>query len=160
MWHAIYTKHGKEDAVTSRLRHIGIEVLNPKLRSRKFKRSKLAEVIEPLFPCYLFANFDRNKYSHLIKYTRGVRYVVGKNNPVIVQDEVIEVIRDGMEDGDIVVVEPQRFEKGDAVFIKDGPFRDLCGIFEREIKGAERVLILLNTIYCRVELDSCCLAVA
>ena len=153
MWHAIYTKPGKEDSVAFRLQGIGIEVLNPKLKSKKYKRNKIVEVVEPLFPCYLFANFDKEKYTHLITYTRGVRYIVGKRNPILVFDEIINTIKGSMEEGNIVVVKPQRFEKGDRVLIKEGPFKDFYGIFEKEVKGYERVMILLDAISYKLELD-------
>ena len=160
MWYAVYTKPKKEDSVAFSLQNIGLEVLNPKIKFRKFKRNKLTDVIEPLFPCYLFANFDKDKYAHLITYTRGVRYVVGKKNPLVVQDEVVNVIKDGIEDNNLIVIKPSTFKNGDKVLIKDGPFKDFCGIFEKEIKGHERVMILLETIQCRVELDSYFLAIA
>ena len=160
MWYAVYTKPKKEDSVAFLLQNIGLEVLNPKIKFRKFKRNKLTDVIEPLFPCYLFANFDKDKYAHLITYTRGVRYIVGKKSPVAVQDEVINVIKDGIEDNNIIVIKPSTFKNGDKVLIKDGPFKDFYGIFEKEIKGHERVMILLETIQCRLELDSYFLAVA
>lgn len=153
-WYAIYTKPKNEDSVASRLQNRGIAVLNLKLKLKKYKRNKLIEVIEPLFPCYLFANFDKDKYSHLITYTRGVRYIVGKDNPVVVQDEIIQTIRENMEDGDIIIIPPQKFEKGDRVLIKNGHFKDFYGIFERETKGNERVLILLEALHYRVEIDS------
>jgi transcription elongation factor/antiterminator RfaH len=154
MWHAIYTKPGKEDTVAFRLQGIGIEVLNPKLKSKKYKRNKIVEVIEPLFPCYLFANFDKEKYAHLITYTRGVRYIVGKGNPIVVYADIINTIKENMEEGNILVVKPQRFEKGVRVLIKEGPFKDFYGIFEKEVKGHERVMILLETLNYKLELDS------
>jgi len=154
MWHAIYTKPGKEDTVAFRLQGIGIEVLNPKLKSKKYKRNKIVEVLEPLFPCYLFANFDKEKYTHLITYTRGVRYIVGKRNPIGVFDEIINTIKGSMEEGNIVVVKPQRFEKGVRVLIKEGLFKDFYGIFEKKVKGHERVMILLETLNYKLELDS------
>jgi transcriptional antiterminator RfaH len=160
MWYAVYTKPKKEDSVAFSLQNIGLEVLNPKIKFRKFKRNRLTDVIEPLFPCYLFANFDKDKYAHLITYTRGVRYVVGKKNPLVVQDEVVNVIKDGIEDNNLIVIKPSTFKNGDKVLIKDGPFKDFYGIFEKEIKGHERVMILLETIQCRVELDSYFLAIA
>jgi len=153
MWYAIYTKPGKEETVALRLQGIGIEVLNPKLKTKKYKRNKLVEVIEQLFPCYLFACFDKEKYAHLITYTRGVRYIVGKKNPIVVYDEIIDTIREGMEEGDIIVIKPRRFEKGDRVLIREGPFKDFYGIFKREIKGRERVMILLEAIHYKIELD-------
>lgn len=78
MWYAIYTKPRKEDSVAFQLQNIGIEVLNPKLKLKKYKNNRFLEVIETLFPCYLFAHFEKDKYSHLITYTKGVRYIVGK----------------------------------------------------------------------------------
>lgn len=155
MWHAIYTKQGKEDLVAFRLQGIGIEVLNPKLKSKKYKRNKFIDVIESLFPCYLFASFEKEKYSHLITYTRGVRYIVGKGNPIVVHDEIINTIKEGMGDDNIVVIKPRKFEKGDRVLIKEGPFKDFYGIFEKETRGPERVMILLEMIHCKLELDSC-----
>lgn len=160
MWYAVYTKPKNEDSVAFLLQNIGLEVLNPKIKLRKFKRNRLTDVLEPLFPCYLFANFDKDKYAHLITYTRGVRYIVGKKNPIAVQDEVVNVIKDEIEDNNILVIKPSTFKNGDKVLIKDGPFKDFYGIFKKEIKGHERVMILLETIQCRVELDSYFLAEA
>jgi transcriptional antiterminator RfaH len=153
-WYALYTKSRKETSVASRLQGIGIEVLNPKLKSKKYRQNKFIETIEPLFPCYLLAKFDKGRYFHLITYTRGVRYIVGKSNPIVVHEEIINAIKERMEEDDTVVVRPGRFEKGDKVFIKDGPFKDFWGIFEKKTKGSERVIILLNAINYRLELDS------
>ncbi len=160
MWYAIYTKPGKEDSIALRLQGIGIDVLNPKLRSNKFRQNRLGEVIEPLFPCYLFADFEKDKYAHMITYTRGVRYIVGRQNPLAVHDEVINTIRENIEYDNIVTVKPPQFAQGDAVIIKDGLFKHFSGIFERAIHGHERVSILLDTLYCRLEIDRCCLAKA
>jgi len=157
MWYAIYTKPGKEDTIAQRLQGIGIDVLNPKLKSRRFIQDRLREVTEPLFPCYLFADFEREKYAHMITYTRGVRYIVGKHTPIVVHQEVISTIRKNISYDNIVIVKPRAFTKGDAVMIKDGCFKHFSGIFEFEVRGPERVMILLDTLSCRLEIDSCCL---
>jgi transcriptional antiterminator RfaH len=160
MWYAIYTKPRKEDSVALQLQNIGIEVLNPKLKLKKFKNNRFLEVVETLFPCYLFAYFEKDKYSHLITYTRGVRYIVGKSNPVLVRDEVISSIKEGMGEDNIIVMKTPQFKQGDHVSVREGPFKEFHGIFEREVKGPERVMILLSTLNCRIELDGCFLAVA
>jgi transcriptional antiterminator RfaH len=160
MWYAIYTKPRKEDSVAFQLQNIGIEVLNPKLKLKKFKNNRFLEVVETLFPCYLFAYFEKDKYSHLITYTRGVRYIVGKSNPVLVRDEVISSIKEGMGEDNIIVMKTPQFKQGDHVSVREGPFKEFRGIFEREVKGPERVMILLSTLNCRIELDGCFLAVA
>ncbi len=160
MWYAIYTKAGKEDPVTFLLRDAGIDVLNAKLKSSRFRRNRLVEVIEPLFPCYIFADFEKEKYAHMITYTRGVRYIVGKRNPIIVSDEIVAAIKDNMEQDDIIIPRPQKFCRGDRVLIKDGPFKNFNGLFERELRGPERVMILLDAIHCRLEIAGRLLAVA
>jgi transcriptional antiterminator RfaH len=160
MWYAIYTKAGKEDSATFLLRNTGIDVLNAKLMSKKFRRNRLVEVMEPLFPCYIFADFEKEKYAHMITYTRGIRYIVGKQNPIIVSNKIITAIKDNLEQDDIIILRPSKFCTGDRVLIKDGPFKNFIGLFEREIRGPERVMILLDAIHCRLEIDGCLLAVA
>ena len=74
-WYAIYTKPKQEDEVAVRLQVRGIEVLNPKSRLKKYRGGRLTEVIEPFFPCYVFARFERNTCLRLVKYTKGVKYM-------------------------------------------------------------------------------------
>jgi transcriptional antiterminator RfaH len=153
-WYAIYTKPKHENSVTSRLQQYGIEVLNPKSRFKKYRGGRLTEVIEPFFPCYVFAKFDRYTALRLLKYAKGVRYVVGKNNPIAVPDEITGAIREHMKEDNVVFVKPDTFEKGVRVKIKDGAFKDFCGIFERTTKGFERVIILLETLCWRLEISA------
>jgi len=158
MWYAIYTKKAKEDFVALRLQKVGIEVLNSKVRTKKYRKNKLVEIVEPLFPCYLFARFEKERYAHLITYTTGVRYVVGRKDPVVVHNEIISAIEERMDQDNIVIRSPDNFDAGDRVHIMEGPFRNFYGIFQREIKGSERVMVLLEALQCNVELDGCLLA--
>ncbi len=153
MWYAIYVKSGKEDTVTSHLRNTGIEVVNAKIKIKKFRNNQLTEVIEPLFPCYIFANFEKEKHAHMITYTRGVRYIVGKNNPVVVSEDIIDAIKENMGEDDFVIIKPRKFTRGEKVIIKEGPLKNFYGIFEKELKGPERVMILLETLNYKVEID-------
>ncbi len=152
-WYAIYTKPNAEDSTTHLLNNAGIETLNPKIRTRKYMRKKYTEVIEQLFPCYVFASFDIEKHGHMIKYTRGVKYIVGKEHPIIVHREIIKAIEERMEDG-IVKQVIERFRRGERVLIKEGPFKDFCGIFERDVSGRERALILLEAIQSKLEIET------
>lgn len=156
-WYAIYTKPKQEDHVASRLQKYGIEVLNPKSRFKKYRGGRLSEVVEPFFPCYIFAKFECNTCSRLVKYTKGVKYVVGKNNPIAVPDAITTTIKENMQEDNVVFVKPGTFEKGARVKIKDGAFKDFCGIFERTTKGLERVLILLDAMCYRLEISACSL---
>lgn len=153
-WYAIYTKPKCETSTELQLNTAGIETLNPKIKINKYIRGKYTHVIEQLFPCYIFAFFDREKHSHMIKYTRGVKYIVGKENPLAVHIEIIEAIRERME-GDIIVSSPEKFREGDRVLIKDGPFKDFYGIFERTIPGKERAMLLLEVLHCKLDVETC-----
>jgi len=152
-WYAVYTKAKSEDSVCRLLQSAGIETLNPKIKVKKFIRNKYVYVIEQLFPCYIFAMFDPEKYAHMIHFTRGVKYIVGKEAPLAVHDEIIATLRAGME-GDLVVIKPEKFEKGERVLIKEGPFKDFYGIFDREISGRERAMILLDALHCKIDIES------
>lgn len=152
-WYVIYTKPKCEDSTALQLRNAGIVILNPKIRTKKYIRGKYITVIEPLFPSYIFACFDSGKQGHMIKYTRGVKFIVGKQNPLTVPQEIIEAIQERMQ-GDIVTPVPDKLEKGDRVIIKEGPFVSFYGIFERDIPGRERAMILLEALHSKVEIES------
>src|SRR4030042_6769013 len=152
-WYAIYTKPKCEDSTALQLSNAGIETLSPKIRTKKYIGGKYMPVIEPLFPSYIFACFDSEKQGHMIKYTRGVKFVVGKQNPLAVPQEIIEAIQERMQ-GDIVTPALEKIEKGDRVIIKEGPFVNFYGIFERDIPGRERAMILLEALHSKVEIES------
>lgn len=153
-WYAVYTKAKKEYGVAQLLSNAGMEVLSPRLKLKKSHRGKRIEIIEPLFPCYIFAQFDYPHDYRLVKYTRGVRRVVGTSRePLPVDDWIISMIKARLVDG-IVELKPPVFKRGDVVEVTDGPFQGLMGIFEREIPGKQRALLLLDTIMqARVEVD-------
>ena len=151
-WYTIYTKPKAEDSTNRLLSNVGIETLNPKIRIQKYMRGKYSDVIEQLFPCYIFACFDRNTQSHMIKYTRGVRYIVGKESPITVPHEIINAMRERME-GEILVPPKEDFEKGDRVLIKEGPFRNFYGIFEGKLSGRERAMVLLDALHVKLDIE-------
>jgi transcriptional antiterminator RfaH len=152
-WYVIYTKPKAEDSTSLLLSSAGIETLNPKIRVKKYVRKKYVTAVEPLFPCYIFALFDSQKHGHMVTYTRGVKYIVGKETPLVVVREIIDAIKERLE-GDLVVPVPVSLERGDRVLIKEGPFKDFYGIFERNIPGRKRVMILLEALHCKVDIES------
>ena len=153
MWHLVYTKPKNEDLVASKLQSAGFEILNSKLRERRYVRRKLQNVVSSLFPCYIFAKFCNSYDYRLVNYTRGVRSIVGNGrSPAVVPDEIISAIRAREEQG-VVTVRPQKFQPGEEVLIKGGPFQDVEAIFQMELKGMERVSILIKSINARMVLD-------
>ncbi len=151
-WYVIYTKPKCEDSTVRLLNSAGIETFSPRIRTLKRVKGKYVDVIEQLFPSYIFARFESEKHSHMIRYTRGVKYIVGKQDPVAVPPEILQAIRERMRDG-IVILAPEDMRKGDRVLIKEGPFRDFYGIFQRDVTGKARAMILLEALTCSLEID-------
>ncbi|MCX5804715.1 MAG: transcriptional activator RfaH [Proteobacteria bacterium] len=145
-WFVVNTKPKNEDRAAGNLSSGGIEVLAPKLKLRKYKDGKFIYVIEQMFPGYIFAKFHPIDDFHLIKYTRGVKTIVHFGSRIVpVQDEMIEFIRYRLEDG-VAMLEKKPFKKGAKILVKDGPFKGISGIFEKELEGKDRVMVLLDSV--------------
>jgi transcriptional antiterminator RfaH len=155
-WFVVNTKPKNENRASHNLSSAGYDVLYPRLRVRKYRDGRFLDIVEPMFPNYIFAKFHAIEDYHMVKYARGVNKIVtfgGKMVPL--QEEFIDFIRGRLVDG-VARVEKRRFKKGEKVFIKDGPFKGLGGIFERELEGEERAMILLEGInfYAKMVIDS------
>ncbi len=153
-WFLIYTKPGREDVVSGKFIDKGFQVLNPKIKERRYIRRKLQDTISPLFPCYLFVHFDLERDYRLVRYTRGVRSVVGSvGAPTEVPSAIIGELRKRTEGGPIEIAH-RTFEPGAEVVVKGGPFEGFSAVFERELKGSERVAILLKSLNVRLIVDA------
>jgi len=145
-WFVVSTKPKNEDRAAGNLTSGGIEVLAPKLKVKKYKDGKFIYVVEQMFPGYIFAKFHPIDDFHLIKYTRGVRTIVHFGGKIVpVHDEMIAYIRNKLEDG-VATLEKKQFKKGAKILVKEGPFKGISGIFEKELEGKDRVMILLDSV--------------
>jgi len=145
-WFVVSTKPKNEDRAANNFTSGGIEALAPKLKLRKYKDGKFINVVEQMFPGYIFVKFHPIDDFHLIKYTRGVKTIVHFGEKIVpVHDEVIAFIRSKLEDG-VATIEKKQFKKGEKILVKDGPFKGLSGIFEKELEGKDRVMILLDSV--------------
>jgi transcriptional antiterminator RfaH len=153
-WFAVYTRPRQEDRVEKNLSR-AFEVFNPLLKRRRLARGNCEQVVQPLFPCYVFARFEPGIHYHMVKYTRGVRGIVGPPGlPWPVSEEILRIIRGRMDSDGYVTVRPD-LVPGDRVEITDTSLRGFAGIFENEMKASDRVIVLLNTIeyQARVEIE-------
>lgn len=143
-WYAVYTKPNREEMVAGFLKNAGLEVFNPKLKQRKYLQGVYRDIISPLFPSYIFVRFEPMITSWM-RYTRGVRKIVGGDSPWPVSNEIIDLIKSNEENG-FISIKPHELRCGDKVAIKDGPLQGFKGIFEKEVNGQERVILLLTAI--------------
>ncbi len=155
-WFVVNTKPKNENRASHNLVSGGYEVLNPRLRVRKYREGRFTEVVEAMFPNYIFVKFHPVDDFHMVKYARGVKTIITFGGRMIpLQEQFISFIRGRLVEG-VARIEKRRFKKGEKVFIKDGPFKGLEGIFERELEGEERVMILLEGInyYAKMVIDT------
>jgi len=147
-WYAIHTHPKQEDRANSNLMAWNVETFSPKIKTRYSNpyTGLPTFLSKPLFPRYIFARFESDRLLSKVLFTRGVHSVVSFGGiPAEVNHEVISFIQSQVsEDGFVKVGED--FNTGDQVVIKDGPLKSLTGVFERQVKGSDRVLILLSTI--------------
>jgi transcriptional antiterminator RfaH len=145
-WYAVNTKPRQESLADLNLRRLSVETFCPLLKRERGMRQKRQIVIEPLFPGYLFARFDMDTHFRAVNYAMGVRSLVSfGSNPVVVEDAVVESIQSRLQDG-CIFVKPVSFMPGEIVRIEGGPFQGLEAIFEREMNGQQRAVLLLKAL--------------
>lgn len=148
-WFAVRTKPHQEGVAESSLLRGGIEVLCPRIQERRMIRRRMQQVVNPLFPGYLFAKCPVDQLR-MVQYAKGVRDLVsfGKG-PAVVSHEIICEISKRLEGG-VFVLQTPRFAQGDVVRIQEGPLCGLEAIFERELGGQERAILLMKMLVSQV----------
>ena len=145
-WYVIQTKPKKEKEANSYLSMKGLEIFCPLLESFTQQSGRMSKEIKPLFPNYIFGNFDAVQDYTLVKYGKGVNKIVSfGSDPSPISELVIGEIRGRIDDKGIVKLKFD-LRANDLVRVRSGPFRDFLGIFEKWFPENERIRILLNLI--------------
>ena len=145
-WCAVHTKPRQEEIAKHSLMRLGVEIFLPKLKQQKWIRRKRQMVISPLFPGYLFARFNTDIHFRAVNSGRGVRKVVTcGSTPAEVDEEMIESIKQRLEDGCVTLPTPS-FTPGQTVRIQNGPLQGLEAVFEREMSDHQRAVLLLRAL--------------
>lgn len=123
-WYAVQVRSQHEDIVARHLRVRGLEAFLPLYRQQHRWSDRFKELELPLFPGYVFCQFDpRNRLPVLT--VPGVVHVVGAGkNPVPIDETEIAALQAAVKSG--LPRQPWPFlEIGQRVRIENGP---LCGI--------------------------------
>ncbi|MCX6565700.1 MAG: hypothetical protein NTW38_04640 [Candidatus Aminicenantes bacterium] len=139
-WFVLCTKSQREFQVERLFQEAGFPVYCPRFRA--------AGRIKPFFPCYEFLRFSYPEQYKLVKYTRGVRYVVGNDAGAVPLDvRLIEELR-SREVGGLIELEKYGVEPsvGDEIEVVNGPWKGLRGVFHKHLSDQDRVMILLNYV--------------
>lgn len=147
-WSVVFTKPRQEQLARENLERQGFVTYLPMLKQPKRLRGHWQDVIEPLFPRYLFiaVAFGRQDLSP-IRSTLGVLKLVRFGlEPATVPPGLVETLMNA-EDPLSACHLPatERFKKGDHITIGAGPFAGVEAIFEAtNAKG--RITVLLEIL--------------
>jgi transcription elongation factor/antiterminator RfaH len=147
-WYVIHTHSKQEDRACSNLEVLGATIFNPKIRERRYNQFVISStyIAKPLFPRYIFAQFKVSDLYHKVRFTRGVYNVVSfGDGPTPIDEEIVALIRSNIKEDGFVRID-KGIKLGDRVIVKDGPLKNLAGVFEREMKDTDRIRILLETV--------------
>lgn len=143
-WYLLYCKRGQLLRAKEHLERQEVACLSPMITLDKIVRGKRMEVSEPLFPNYLFIEFDPERiHTTTIGATRGVSHFVrfGAMPAVIPQHVIDELAQYPMQ----AILDPQTPYPGDKVMITEGIFSGLQAIYT-EPDGEARSMLLLNLL--------------
>jgi transcriptional antiterminator RfaH len=116
------------------------------MRTRRVRNGIFAASVMPLFPCYLFAQFELESTLYRVLHTVGVAGLVcAGSTPSDVDPSIIEQIR-ARGHSDIIEIPQKTFNPGERVRVTEGPMEGLAGIFEHYRSGSKRVALLLSAV--------------
>ncbi len=146
-WYLGATKPRQEERAYEHLNNQSIHALLPSIEIEKSLKGRLSRVIEPMFPGYIFIQLDdAHEGWSKVRSTRGMRHFVQFNGyPARVNQQIIDSLIAFQIGAEVLPKISQLPEKGQSVYISDGAFQGLEGIFER-IKGEDRAIILLDVL--------------
>jgi transcriptional antiterminator RfaH len=150
-WYVVETQPRAEAKALWHLQRQGYTAYLPRYRKLRRHARRTDEVRAPLFPRYLFVEFDMARSAwHAIRSTIGiVRLVCQGEKPAPVPDGVVDGLRTREDANGLVPIEP-RFRRGEAVRIVAGALADQIGLFECA-SDDRRVVLLLELLGRRVE---------
>ncbi len=143
-WYLLYCKRGQLLRAQEHLERQEVNCLSPIITLEKIVRGKRIAVSEPLFPNYLFVEFDPERiHTTTISATRGVSHFVRfGSTPTTIPQNVIEELQTHTSE---TYFDPETPQPGDSVLIVDGMFEGLQAIYT-EPDGEARSMLLLNLI--------------
>jgi len=152
-WYALRVKDRFEQIVDSQLRRKGYETLLPTYLLTRMRSDGAKYVSLPLFPNYIFCQFDINQRQPVL-LTPGVSSVVGAGRiPLPIDRTEVTSLRQLLKSGLNACPSPY-LAKGQRVQVTRGPLKGLTGIVvgtNGRYRLAISVSVLMRSV--SVELD-------
>ncbi len=144
-WYLIYTKPRQERIAVDNLERQGYHTYLPLLRQRRRRAGRYTQMVEPLFPRYLFINLDEQTDNWApIRSTLGVTGLVRFGGmPARVPDALVDAIRESADPEGVHQLPEKQLKPGDKVRIRDGAMAGYEAVFSAHT-SRERVILLLE----------------
>jgi len=147
-WYAVCCKPRQESIAEENLQRQGYCTYLPRICSSRRRRGQWVDVIEPLFPRYLFIRIDPALRSTApVRSTRGaIGLVRFGGQPAVVPEQMIEAIRQRADaNSGLHQSDHPLFCTGDAIRLAEGPLAGMDGVFVEE-SSEKRVIVLLELL--------------
>lgn len=146
-WYLLYCKRSEQERAVINLDRQGVDCYYPQVTVKKVSRGKRIESIEPLFPSYVFVQFDPETVSYTsVRSTRGVAdFIRCGAMPQKVREELIYNLmmnEDSEEHQRLLSMLPQPGEK---LKLEQGKFQGIEAIYQ-EPDGEKRSFMLINLL--------------
>ena len=165
LWYVVQTYSGQEAKVVQYVQEfidngdmadlIG-QVLMPTQDVVQVKNGKKVRTTRKFFPSYVLVQMDLNKDTmHFIRNINGVTGFIGGKKPQPIREEEMRRILGQTEKSSRQEISEIPFEIGDAVKIKEGPFKDFDGTVDElhPEKGKLKVMVSVFGRSTPVEVD-------
>lgn len=149
-WYTLRSKPNKETTLWRELKARGMECFYPCLHVKPV--NPRCRTIRPYFPGYLFLYVDLEQvgFSTLQWMPFSLGLVSFDDQPAPVPDGLIGAIRRRVEAIQAAGGEQlEGLERGDVVIVQGGPFDGYEAIFDARLPGSERVRVLLKLLQVR-----------
>ena len=146
LWYVVATKPNQEHFAETNLVNLGVESFCPRIQQFRKIRRRETLITAPLFPGYVFAKACLGTHYRAIVYARGVRHLITFGGmPATVGPDIIDTIRAKTVHG-YIKVPRLALAAGTPVRIENGPLQGIEAVFEREMSGQQRALVLLKSL--------------
>lgn len=145
-WYVVYTQPSKESFAYDNLCAQDYEVFYPVFMKKTSHARKIQFVKAPLFPRYMFVNFDKQACAwRAINGTKGVVSLLSFGEQLgVVPTSLVNQLRGHSDiNGFIDLMDIESFQPNDQVEIIDGPFKGHLGKFLSK-PDSDRVQILID----------------
>jgi transcriptional antiterminator RfaH len=145
-WYVVNTKAREEPKASFNLKRQGFNSYLPQYKKTRRHARRMDTVLAPLFPKYLFIEFDLDLESwSSINSTAGVKKLIMFGSlPATLPSESVEEIRTREDvEGAVSLNQYLKIKQGDQVTINSGAFNEHRGIFECQ-DDDKRIIILLK----------------